>query len=73
LRMRIKEVAGPRVYLDPKRAFGGVLNDAGERLAYYRQVIANAERDPLPEAAQSPCSRPRPPFFSLRCCEETCW
>lgn len=37
--MRIKEVAVPRLYLDPNRAFGGVLNDAEERLGYYRSVI----------------------------------
>src|SRR5439155_4433119 len=36
LGLRIKEVAVPRVYLDPNRAFGGVLNDADERLAHYR-------------------------------------
>ncbi len=40
--LRIKEVGVPRIYLDPNRAFGGVLNEAGPRLAYYRQVIANA-------------------------------
>ncbi len=48
LGLRIKEVAVPRVYLDPNRAFGGVLNTAAERLAYYRKVIADAERDCLP-------------------------
>lgn len=37
--LRIKEVGVPRLYLDPNRAFGGVLNDADERLAYYRRVI----------------------------------
>jgi len=42
LGLRIKEVGVPRLYLDPNRAFGGVLDDAEERLAYYRQVIANA-------------------------------
>jgi dolichol-phosphate mannosyltransferase len=41
-KLRIKEVGVPRIYLDPNRAFGGVLNDAGERLAYYRRVIAEA-------------------------------
>ena len=40
--LRIKEVAVPRLYLDPNRAFGGVLNDAGQRLAYYRKVIDDA-------------------------------
>jgi hypothetical protein len=42
LGMRIKEVGVPRIYLDPRRAFGGVLNDAEERLAYYRRIIAEA-------------------------------
>jgi dolichol-phosphate mannosyltransferase len=36
---RIREVAVPLLYLDPNRAFGGVLNDAEQRLAYYRQII----------------------------------
>lgn len=40
--LRIKEVGVPRIYLDPTRAFGGVLNDADERLRYYRGVIADA-------------------------------
>lgn len=46
--LRVKEVGVPRIYLDPKRNFGGVLNDAQQRLAYYRRVIADAvaeERD----------------------------
>src|SRR5436190_5943209 len=43
--LRIKEIGVPRVYLDPNRAFGGMLNDAGERLAYYRKVIAAAESE----------------------------
>jgi dolichol-phosphate mannosyltransferase len=46
--LRIKEVAVPRLYLDPTRAFGGVLNDAKERLAYYRGVIAAAEKETRP-------------------------
>jgi dolichol-phosphate mannosyltransferase len=48
LGLRVKEVAVPRVYLDPSRAFGGVLNDPDQRLAYYRGVLAAAEADPLP-------------------------
>jgi glycosyltransferase involved in cell wall biosynthesis len=40
--MRIKEVGVPRLYLDPNRAFGGLLNDADERLRYYRRIIADA-------------------------------
>jgi dolichol-phosphate mannosyltransferase len=42
-RLRIKEVGVPRLYLDPNRAFGGVLDDSERRLAYYRQVIDQAE------------------------------
>ncbi len=49
--LRIKEVGVPRVYLDPKRAFGGVLDNAAERLAYYRRVIAAAEQE-------APAARP---------------
>jgi dolichol-phosphate mannosyltransferase len=49
--LRIKEVAVPRLYLDPKRAFGGVLNDAAERLAYYHRVIDESARQC--EAARS--------------------
>jgi len=46
--LAVKEIAVPRLYLDPNRAFGGVMNDPEERLAYYRAVLAAAERDELP-------------------------
>jgi glycosyltransferase involved in cell wall biosynthesis len=49
LGLRIKEVGVPRVYLDPNRAFGGVLNDANERLTYYRRIIADAMTEPMPK------------------------
>src|SRR5205807_7493022 len=42
--LRVKEIGVPRLYLDPNRAFGGVLDDSDRRLAYYREVIAAAER-----------------------------
>ena len=45
LALRIEEVAVPRLYLDPNRAFGGVLDDAARRLAYYRKVLVSAEQD----------------------------
>jgi dolichol-phosphate mannosyltransferase len=48
LGLRIKEVGIPRVYLDPSRAFGGVLDDAEQRLAYYRRIINSADRDFAP-------------------------
>jgi dolichol-phosphate mannosyltransferase len=47
-KLRVKEVGVPRIYLDPTRAFGGVLNDPGERLSYYRRVIADALAAPAP-------------------------
>lgn len=52
LGLRIKEVGVPRLYLDPNRAFGGVLDDAGERLTYYRRVIDEA-------ALHCPLNHPR--------------
>ena len=61
-RLRIKEVGVPRLYLDPKRAFGGMLNDPDERLAYYRRVLALAEHEatpmecPLPSECWEPCA-----------------
>lgn len=50
--LRVKEIGVPRLYLDPNRAFGGVLNDPAERLAYYRGVLEAAERDVLPGATR---------------------
>jgi dolichol-phosphate mannosyltransferase len=44
LGLRVKEVGVPRLYLDPTRAFGGMLDDADRRLAYYRAVLTDAER-----------------------------
>jgi glycosyltransferase involved in cell wall biosynthesis len=47
LGLRVREIGVPRLYLDPSRAFGGVLNDPAARLAYYRDVLARAEAEPL--------------------------
>lgn len=46
--LRVKEIGVPRLYLDPNRAFGGVMNDPEQRLAYYRGVLQSAECDALP-------------------------
>jgi dolichol-phosphate mannosyltransferase len=43
--LKVREVGVPRLYLDPNRAFGGVMDDAEQRLAYYREVIARAEAE----------------------------
>ncbi|MDH3718422.1 MAG: glycosyltransferase family 2 protein, partial [Planctomycetota bacterium] len=37
--LRIVELAIPLVYLDEKRSFGGALDEGGQRMAYYQQVI----------------------------------
>jgi dolichol-phosphate mannosyltransferase len=62
--LRIKEVAVPRLYLDPNRAFGGVLNDAEERLAYYRSVIDSEVCRGLPAGL---LCEPRPQPFRETC------
>lgn len=57
--LRVKEIGVPRLYLDPNRAFGGVMNDPEQRLAYYRAVLASAEHDVLPSFAMpTPCVCP---------------
>ncbi len=63
LGLRVKEIGVPRLYLDPSRAFGGVMNDPEQRLAYYRDVLASAERDVLPGLAMDT----RVPTCSERC------
>ena len=63
LGLRIKEIGVPRLYLDPSRAFGGVMNNPEQRLAYYREVLASAERDVLPTLIANPCF----PTCSERC------
>ena len=59
LGLRVKEIGVPRLYLNPNRAFGGVMNDPEQRLAYYREVLASAERDALPVSSWgATCSEP---------------
>ena len=41
--LAIVELAVPLVYLDLARSFGGALDDAATRLAYYRSVLDRAE------------------------------
>ena len=41
--LRIVEMPVPLVYLDLARSFGGALDDAATRLAYYRRVLDRAE------------------------------
>ncbi len=41
--LRIRELPVPLLYLDLTRSFGGALDDAATRLAYYRRVLDRAE------------------------------
>jgi dolichol-phosphate mannosyltransferase len=72
LGLRIKEVGIPRIYLDFNRAFGGALDDAEARLAYYHRVIAAAEADEkfLRRDQGQPCDT----YTAPHCCgsPETC-
>jgi dolichol-phosphate mannosyltransferase len=38
-RLRVRELPVRRIYNDPSRTFGGVLDDAAHRLAHYRRVL----------------------------------
>ncbi len=38
--LRVSEIPVPRLYLDPKRSFGGTLDDPVARLAHYRATMA---------------------------------
>jgi dolichol-phosphate mannosyltransferase len=55
LGLRIKEVGVPRVYLDPNRAFGDVLDDPEERLSYYRRVLNSAAAELQPACDREMC------------------
>jgi len=46
--LKIAELPVPLIYLDEKRSFGGALDDAERRLAYYRQVIDASLAAPHP-------------------------
>lgn len=45
LKLRIRELAVPLVYLDPTRSFGERLDDGDARLAYYQDVIDRAVQE----------------------------
>jgi glycosyltransferase involved in cell wall biosynthesis len=64
LGLTIREVGVPRLYLDPNRAFGGVMNDSETRLAYYRRVLQDAERDQLPSFPAIPAANLCPEFHN---------
>ncbi|MFN9369281.1 MAG: glycosyltransferase family 2 protein [Planctomycetia bacterium] len=51
--LRIVELPVPLLYLDLARSFGGALDDAATRLAYYRSVLDRAEAAVAAGAAAS--------------------
>jgi glycosyltransferase involved in cell wall biosynthesis len=63
LQMKITEIGVPRIYLDPNRAFGGVMNDPETRLSYYRDVIRLSDQE---------CRNGRLGFGSLSPILESC-
>lgn len=58
LGLRIKELPVPRIYLDANRSFGTTLDNADERLEYYRQVIRQelANTPECPQRGKAPCT-----------------
>jgi len=57
--LTIVELPVPLVYLDLTRSFGGALDDAATRLAYYRSVLDRARRAAAPSS--TPCHHPVAP------------
>jgi dolichol-phosphate mannosyltransferase len=64
--LKIVEMAVPLVYLDEKRSFGGALDDASTRLAYYHDVIDRAVRA-FAASAKAP-DVPSSCVAMLKCC-----
>jgi len=52
-KLKIRELAVPRIYLDETRSFGGVLDNATIRLRHYREVLKRSlHAAKLPEPSQ---------------------
>jgi glycosyltransferase involved in cell wall biosynthesis len=59
--LKIVELPVPLIYLEEERSFGGALDDAAKRLAYYHSVMDGAvqactERSPACSSAAFPCA-----------------
>ena len=52
--LTVREIGVPRLYLDPSRAFGGVMNQPDERLRYYREVISRTDAAATGSMAECP-------------------
>jgi hypothetical protein len=62
-RLRITEIPVRLIYNDPTRHFGGLLDDASERLAHYvsvfnRELVRSREVVELAREDSSPCCFP---------------
>ncbi len=67
-KMKIVEFAVPLIYLEEERSFGGSLDDAARRLAYYQEVLdremASLQLTQTKKCESTPASGHRP----LACC-----
>ena len=62
LQWRIAEFPVPLVYVDDTRSFGGPLDQAEERLAYYRDVLnGELERRGMTQRFTADCGKTQPP------------
>lgn len=52
---RIKELPVPLIYLDPTRSFGGTIDNAADRLEYYRGVIERSSQRLVAKRQMSFC------------------
>jgi dolichol-phosphate mannosyltransferase len=55
--LRISELPVPLIYLEEERSFGGALDDAARRIAYYRTVL---DRSLAAVEAEEGSKLPRP-------------
>jgi dolichol-phosphate mannosyltransferase len=67
-KLRIKEIAVRLIYNDPTRHFGGMLDDAGNRLRHYLAVLA----EEVKRAAVDRQARPAPELERLGIAEAFC-
>jgi dolichol-phosphate mannosyltransferase len=53
--LRIREIPVPLIYYDPKRSFGGILENPKRRLAYYMEIIERELARHVRAKAGRPC------------------
>ena len=56
--LRVKEIGVPRLYLDPNRAFGGVMNDPEQRLDVLSRRAGRGRARPAARASRRNATRP---------------